>query len=160
MNKLSFYFIALLFIVSCKKEELKNESFTTFDCLTENGNKSQTKAEIQKDIYTTWKLKRLATMLPTDEIPNMKIQFKDVLGAPIDKQLVDVYIDDKLIGSVIYNLEEKSSEGFTYVLINSDNAPINGEYNFIRGSITICDDELRIDNGMASDGPGYFFKKD
>ncbi|MFM2393696.1 MAG: hypothetical protein RLZZ546_1678 [Bacteroidota bacterium] len=94
-------------------------------------------------------------------MPDIKVQFKDVLGAPIDKQLADIYIDGKLIGNVLYSFKEVSFDNVIYVFIESDANYIgeSQEYNFIRGGLRMCENSLMIDNGMATDAPAYIFEK-
>ncbi len=100
-------------------------------------------------------------MLPSETVPNIKVTFKDILGAPIDKQVADILINEKPVGFVFYSLKEYLNDNLSYVLIQSDSIYIGNtkEYNFIRGGIRICSDELMIDNRIASDSPGYLFKK-
>jgi hypothetical protein len=147
----------MLFSLSCQKDE----SYKLFDCLSTKTDELLKKEEVLKYIYGTWQLRQMITMIPQDTVPDIKVTFKDVLGAPIDKQIADISLDGKLIGSILYTLVEKTIEGKSYVYFESDSYVIGNtnEYNFIRGDIRICPDELRIDNGMAFDAPAYLFQK-
>jgi hypothetical protein len=164
MKKVFLFVLGSLLIMSCTKKEVEvsdKGGVDLRDCVLEDPIVSLTKAEAQKHIYHTWILKKIITMLPTEKVPNIKVQFKDALGAPIDKQIADIYIDDKLIGSVLYSLKETTFENIIYTNFETEVDLIgeSQEYNFIRGGLRICKNQLMIDNGMAFDAPAYIFEK-
>jgi hypothetical protein len=165
MKNFVVFLLVAIVAFSCSTEELENfegnESINNYSCIKDIDNKSVTKSDVRKNIYSKWKLTGMITMLPTVKVPNIVVQFKDVLGAPIDKQLADIYKDDVLLGSVLYSLEEKNFGGLTYTCFKPDSTKIGttNEYNIIRGNIRICEDELMIDHGIVNDGPGYLFRK-
>jgi hypothetical protein len=158
MKKSTLFIVGLLILVmSCKDN---NDNVVESDellCINENIDKPLSVADVKKYIYGEWKLVGLITMLPSKEVPDIKVVFKDVLGAPIDKQIAEYYEDGKLVGSTLYSLKQ---DGATIVNIVSDSQTFdNDKYNFFRGIVRICKDELMIDNGIAFDAAGYLFRK-
>ncbi len=158
MSKYFIFLCLLIFSFGCKKDE---DLKTKTDCFVNQVDTATKKVDVLKYIYGTWKLTSMITMLPSDNVPNIKVTFMDVLGAPIDKQVANVSIDDKMIGTVIYSLVEKEVGGTTFVNFETESFVIGNtnEYNFIRGAIKICPEEMMIDNGIAFDAPGYIFSK-
>ncbi len=156
----------VLSFLSCNKVEKlskdnRNLAFSEFKCISKLTEKSQQKDEVLKYIYGNWQLRGMITMVPSDTVSNIKVTFKDIIGAPINKQIADIFINDKPVGSVLYSINEYIVDNINFIQIESDSFFIDNtkEYNFIRGGIRICEEELMIDNGIASDGPGYLFRK-
>ncbi|MFN3852647.1 MAG: hypothetical protein ACK4NY_24680 [Spirosomataceae bacterium] len=136
-----------------------SESLNDFECINKAADKSLTINEVKKKIYGEWQLAGMITMLPTKEVPDIKVVFKDLPGSTT-KQLAEYYENGKLKGSTTCTLKEETINQISYVTIASDVEMFDANtYNFIRGNIRICDEELMIDNGMAFDAPAYLFRK-
>jgi hypothetical protein len=128
--------------------------------LNKQANQSLTKKLATKYIYGEWQLAGMITMVPTNVIPDIKVVFKDVLGAPIDKQIAEYYENGKLLGSTLYTLNQIENGEQKMVEIKSDVEIFDNQvYNLFRGNIRICENELMIDNGIAFDAPGYLFRR-
>jgi hypothetical protein len=157
MNLVKYFGLAVFFIFcSCSD----NQDVAACDAANKLDNK---KSEAREYIGGRWKLiKVFAFRVNNQKVPDIEIQFSDVIGAPIDSQLAEVYENGKRVGSVIYNISEHLGEDKnTYLKINSGENIIydNGNGNFITGQLRICSNQLLIDNGMAFDAPGYLFEK-
>ncbi|RYU92873.1 hypothetical protein [Emticicia agri] len=167
MKKLLFGFslFSLLSLNACKTSEentpspnmLKAESILDFDCIRTSADVSRRIADVKKEIYGEWQLKGMITMMPSFEVPDLKI----VISQKSDgKQLAQVYENGKLTKAMTYDLVEDEYNKIYYVGIKSDKDKFDdGSYNFITGNIRICPGELMIDNGIALDAPGYLFRK-
>jgi hypothetical protein len=155
--KVSKIFVLCLMILFIACEEEKPANMSDLKCINENVDKPLSVAEVKKYIYGEWKLVSLITMLPSKEVPDIKVVFKDILGAPIDKQVADYYEDGKLVGTTVYALKQNGPN--TVDIVSDSQTFDKDKYNFFRGSIRICKDELMIDNGIAFDAPGYLFRR-
>jgi hypothetical protein len=166
MIKYCFLISFAVFFLSCTYEYSENEIplDDKFECVLQNSNPDilKSKDEVLQHIYGTWKVVKILAWLKTNDMKNMKLEFKDVLGAPIDKQIVELYIDDKSVGSLTYSIKEQKVGDELYLLFETENTKFgdSDEYNFIYGSsLKMCPEEMLIDNGMDLDGPGYLLKK-
>ncbi len=154
---------ALLF--SCQTENTtpksrENLSLADFECLNLQADKSLTISEVNKKIYGEWQLYGLLTMLPTKEIPDLMIVLSNITASPSEKPTAQIFENGKLKGKVKFTFKEMKLEEFTSVTIESENETLPVDYyNFIKGTIRICEAELMIDNGMAFDAPAYLFRK-
>ncbi|MGL4632131.1 MAG: hypothetical protein ACRCVT_13085 [Leadbetterella sp.] len=141
--------ILVLSIVSCSKTEdllIQNaESASDFKCLNETANSNFYKDKVQGILTGTWQLKYVATMLPSTTVDDLTLTFTND-GKVTLKGVTE--------GSGSYILEEKTENNYTYVTLNSI-----GNINMAQGQIRICQEELLIDQGMALDAPGYFFRR-
>lgn len=153
------------FLLSCSTDEDKEKHLDdNFECVLQNSNAEmlRTKDDVLHHIYGTWKVMKILSMIPDVNVGNMKLEFKDILGAPIDKQVAELYIDDKSVGSIVYSIKEQKVDNEILLLFESEVATFSNsdEYNFMYfSSLRMCPEEMLIDNGMASDGPGYLLKK-
>jgi hypothetical protein len=148
----------LLAIIACKKDETEPrvEAWGDFDCLETLVDKPQDLAQAQGWIQGTWQQTGMITMMPQTRVPAVKIVFKNHLMGPTDRQLAEVYENDRLVTTVVYILTQTAS-GLTMV---SENPVMlsTGEMQ-LRGRVLICEQELMIDNGMAFDAPAYLFRR-
>jgi hypothetical protein len=132
--------------IACKKDDCTNDSIFL--------------ADVKSEIYGEWQLTTYIANIPNPKVPDLKVIFKDVLGNPIDKQIADIYENGKLTNTVLYSLKQSSTNNHQVVQIVSDSTRFqNGDYNFLRGNIRICENQMMIDNGIALDAPGYIFTK-
>lgn len=160
MKKQLIYFAILscLSFLACKNEAEPNVALS--DCLRKTVNEPVFVADVKSKIYGEWQLIELIADIPNPKVPNLKVIFKDVLGNANDKQLADIYENGKLISTMAYYLKQNNSNSYHFVEIVSDSTKLqNGDYNFIKGSIRICENQMMIDNGIALDAPGYVFIK-
>ncbi|MCU0324944.1 MAG: hypothetical protein MUF45_06785 [Spirosomaceae bacterium] len=136
-----------------------SESLKDFDCINKAVDKSLTISEVRSKIFGEWQLKGMITMLPTKEVPDSKVIFKKIAG-DTDNVLGEYYLNGKLKGSAVCTFKQVNIEQTSYVTMSSDKEMFDADtYNFFRGNIRICDEELMIDNGMAFDAPAYLFRK-
>ena len=114
-------------------------------------------ADVKGNIYGEWQLRELIGNMPTkSKVPDLKVVFKEIS----DKQVADIYSDGKLSTTIAYSLKQKDGNGYRSVEIISDSTNFqNGDYNFLKGTIRICENQMMIDNGIAVDAPGYIFTK-
>lgn len=152
MKKICFY-LALSIIglfISCKKEVNTETS-----CINEQSVTPPLLSVAQTKIIGQWQLSSIISMLPTTVIPKIKLIFKN-------NQKVEVLKDNVLIHSDSFQIKEIRIDTFRLVEIYTTKTVFdNGDYNFIKGGLRVCDAEMFIDNGMAFDAPGYrFIKKD
>jgi hypothetical protein len=160
-KRLIYCAIAVLLSVNACKIDNENEVMSSnSDCLNKTVNDSVRVADVKSKIYGEWQLKQLIANIPNPKVPDLKVVFKDVLGVPIDKQVADVYENSKLKATMLYSLKQISNNNYQTVEIVSDLESFpNGEYNFLRGTVRACENNLMIDNGIAFDAPGYVFEK-
>jgi len=162
MKNILIAFLVLTFS-SCEKESaipdsvafVKAEAVSEFNCVNQQADKSPSLENARKWIEGKWQLKGMITMLPTTEVPNIKIEFKEDGG-------VFVTHAGKNVFSNAYSINETIENGFRHLIISTDFISTNGdfnEYNFLKGTIRICEKELMIDNGIAFDAPGYLLRK-
>lgn len=143
-------FVVLLF-GACKKKA-DNMPEDNFDCVR-NGGTLKGKAAMEFQIVGIWKLKKVSAMIPNPPVPNVSITFTSASQVQIAK-------DDKLLYKGPFEWQEIDSltETFQILNIKSWDYQTLGD-NYIRGAIRMCNTQLLIDDGMAADGPGYFFVK-
>jgi hypothetical protein len=150
--------LSCLAFAACKKEA--EQEVVTSDCLNKTADEPVLVADIKSKIYGEWQLKGLIANIPNPKVPDLKVVFKDILGSPIDKQVADIYENGKLTTTMLYSLKQKNGNNYQSVEIVSDSTSFqNGDYNFLRGTIRICENQMMIDNGIAFDAPGYVFTK-
>ena len=161
MKKQLIYFTMLscMSFLACKKEEQQEVAMS--DCLNKTVDKPMVVADVKGNIYGEWQLRELIGNMPTkSKVPDLKIVFKDISGSSIDKQIADIYENGKLTNSMSYTLKQVDGNGYRTVQIVSDAVNFqNGDYNFLRGTIRTCENQMMIDNGIAFDAPGYIFTK-
>ena len=150
--------LSCLGFAACKKDA--EQEVSTSDCLNKTANNLVVVADVKSLIYGEWQLKKLIGNMPNPKVPDLKIAFKPTSGFQNDKQIADIYTNGKLTSTMIFSLEQKNGNGFQSVEIVSDSTNFqNGDYNFLRGTIRICENQMMIDNGIAFDAPGYVFMK-
>jgi hypothetical protein len=160
---ISILLVAPLF--GCQPENvtqkgLENLKMADFECLNKQANQLLTAIESNKMIYGEWKLYGMLTMLPTKAIPDIKIVLSNIPTSPSEKPVAEIFENSVPMGRVKFVLKEINRESITSVLIESENVSLPADYyNFIKGHVRICNDELMIDNGMAFDAPAYLFRK-
>jgi hypothetical protein len=138
--------LSCLGFVACKKDDCTNDPIFL--------------ADVKSKIYGEWQLTTYIANIPNPKVPDLKVIFKDVSGSPIDKQIADIYENGKLTNTALYSLKQMNSNNYQVVQIVSDSTRFqNGDYNFLRGNIRICENQMIIDNGIALDAPGYIFTK-
>ncbi|WP_337042305.1 hypothetical protein [Emticicia sp. 17c] len=159
-------FITLLGLSACEKPDeaapatnsIKAESILDFACLYNSADVPLKVSDAKKNIYGLWQLKGTITMSPpAEEVPNLKIAISAVSE---NKNLAEIYENDKKKYSVNFSLVQKEYEKHLWVEIVPEKETLDdGTYNFIKGTIRICEGELMIDNGMAFDAPAFLFRK-
>jgi hypothetical protein len=166
--KTSLIIISILSVAtffSCESENAtpksrENLTMADFDCLNKQANQSLTVSEANKLIYGKWKLYGMLTMLPTKEIPDIKLILSNLPTSPSEKPVAEIFENGVLKGMVKFVLKEMKWETYTNVVVESENVSLPADYyNFIKGNIRICEGELMIDNGIAFDAPAYLFRK-
>lgn len=152
--------LSCLGFTACKKEVEQKEVIIS-DCLNKTVDQPVLVADVKSKIYGEWQLYELIGNMPTkSKAPDLKIVFKNISGSTIDKQVADIYENGKLTNTMPYSLKQKEGNGYQSVEIISDSESFqNGAYNFLRGTIRICENQMMIDNGIAFDAPGYVFTK-
>lgn len=163
---LGFGILSLLYLSSCKiadeevpaMNSIKAESILDFDCLRNAADVPLTIADVKKGIYGEWQLKGAITQVPMqEEVPDVKLKISE---KSTGKQLVEIYENGKLAKTMTYDLEQGQHEKLLWVIIKPDQETFaDGSYNYIRGTIRLCPNELMIDNGMAFDAPAYLYRK-
>lgn len=135
------------------------EAYSEFDCINQQADNPTSEDNARKWIVGKWQLKGMITMMPTTEVPNIKIEFKEDGGVFVTNAGKNIFTN-------AYSINETTENGFKYLIIstdfitNTDNFGNDlGEYNFLKGTIRICENELMIDNGIAFDAPGYLLRK-
>ena len=151
MKNLLFLLIAIFLWSACKKSS-DNSPDLDFDCVI-HGDYLKTRASIELQIMGIWQLKKVSAMIPNPPVPNVSVIFLPASQVQIAK-------DDKLIYKGAYELKENISPIDTtyWVNIPSWNYQTMGD-NYVRGTIRMCNTQLLIDDGMAADGPGYYYTK-
>jgi Kunitz/Bovine pancreatic trypsin inhibitor domain len=136
-----------------------NKLSPPFTCVNNAADKSLLVEDVKSKIYGEWKLGGLIADRPNPQVPEIKVVFKDVLGAPIDKQVADVYLNCKLAYTTLYSLKQINGN-IKSVRLEPDKKEYKvNEPAVLTGAIRICDGELMIDTGMAFDAPAYLFRK-
>ncbi|AWV99625.1 hypothetical protein DJ013_16175 [Arcticibacterium luteifluviistationis] len=130
------------------------EGLEKFDCVAQQVDSLPSIEDARSMIVGTWQLKGMITMLPTVEVPNIKIEFKEDGGVFVTNAGENVFTN-------AYSINDNVSEnGYRSIVITTDEFGIEtNEYNFLTGTIRICQDELMIDNGIAFDAPGYLLRR-
>lgn len=166
--KTSLYIFSILFLVAnfgCQTENAspktrENLSISDFDCLNKQADNSLTLMEANKYIFGEWQLNGMITMLPSKEIPDLKIILSNIPASPTEKPIAEIFENGVSKGNVKFELKEMKWESYISVVMESENVSLSTDYyNFIKGNIRICEGELMIDNGMAFDAPAYLFRK-
>jgi hypothetical protein len=160
-------FSIMIALLSCKsakeeltKEKSKSESLSDFECIRKSIDKSLSTAEVKSKIYGEWILTGIIADIPNPIIPDLKVAFKDVLGAPIDKQFAEVYKNGELSYTTTYSLKETKEGDNLTVFIEADKMEYaKGEVALFNSRVRICENELMLDTGMAHDAPAYLFRK-
>ena len=146
--------LSCMSFLACKKEVQQQVAMS--DCLNKTVDEPVVVADVKGKIYGEWQLRELIANIPNPKVPNLKIIFKEIS----DKQVADIYSDGKLSTTIAYSLKQKDGNGYRSVEIISDSTNFqNGDYNFLKGTIRICENQMMIDNGIAVDAPGYIFTK-
>ncbi len=98
-------------------------------------------------------------MIPSTEVPNIKIEFLADGGVTVTNA-------GKTVFTNAYSINAVTENDYSYINITTDAVTITDEFgqdssgdNFLKGTIRICENELLIDNGIAFDAPGYLLRK-
>ncbi|WP_341226610.1 hypothetical protein [uncultured Arcticibacterium sp.] len=135
-------------------EFIEAETLEEFDCVGQQVENLPSIEDARTMIVGTWQLKGMITMMPTEEVPNLKVEFKEDGGVFVTNAGENVFTNAYSINDNI------SDNGFRSIEITTDEFGIEtSEFNFFTGTIRICEDELMIDNGIAFDAPGYLLRK-
>jgi Kunitz/Bovine pancreatic trypsin inhibitor domain len=126
-----------------------------FSCVNNAANQSLLVSEVKSKIYGEWKLEGLITNRPNQPIPDIKVVFKDILGAPIDKQVADVYLNCKLAYTTTYFLRQINGGVKSVNIVPDKKIYKSNEPAVVTGNVRICDSELRINTGFTT----YLFSK-
>lgn len=151
-------------LLACKNDSstpipTESQTLNDFPCLMKQANESLTTATVNKNIFGNWQLYGKLTMLPTKQIPNLKLTILPLQGNK-ETLSIEIFENNLSKGKVTAKLSEIDALQQTFVQINSENISLPSDYyNFIRGTVRICEKELMIDNGMAFDAPAYLFRK-
>ena len=159
-------FSLVLSMSACKKSAIdsmksnKAESFQDFDCLSKSVDKPLLVSTVRSKIDGEWQLRGTIFNMPTTEVPDVRIIFQTLSGILSDIHMISLYEDGVFKHSITYTLKQEGLNTIPYVTLVTDKDHFdNGDYNFFKGTIRICDNELMIDNGIAFDAPGYLFRK-
>lgn len=151
-------------LMACEKEEVSEavnnnlafitaESLEEFNCVGQQVENLPTIEDARTMIVGTWQLKGMITMMPTTEVPNIKIEFKEDGGVFVTNAGKNVFTN-------AYSINDKIENDYRSIVITTDQFGIEtNEYNFLTGTIRICENELMIDNGIAFDAPGYLLRR-
>ena len=160
MKKQLIYFTILscLGFMACKKDV--EQEVVMSDCLNKTVDNPVIIADIKSKIYGEWQLRELIANIPNPKVPDLKVIFKPSQGFQNDKDVADIYENGKLTNTMSFSLKQKNGNGYQSVEMVSDSEIFqNGDYNFLRGTIRICETQMMIDNGIAFDAPGYVLTK-
>lgn len=151
--------LSCMSLIACKKDA--EQQVVVSDCLNKTVDEPVVVDDIKNIIYGEWQLKELIGNMPTkSKVPDLKIVFKPTKGFQIKYNEADIYENGKLTNTMTFFLNQKDGNGYRSVEIVSDSTNFkNGDYNFLRGTIRICENQMMIDNGIALDAPGYVFTK-
>jgi Kunitz/Bovine pancreatic trypsin inhibitor domain len=130
-----------------------------FACINIATEQSLLVADVKQRIYGEWKLQAVWANVANPPVPEVKVVFKDVLGAPIDKQVADVYLNCKLAYTTTYNLKQINGTIKSVRLEPDKKTYMANEPAVLGGTVKICEGELMIDTGMAFDASAYLFRK-
>ncbi|MFN8356766.1 MAG: hypothetical protein U0Y10_20095 [Spirosomataceae bacterium] len=151
MKKLILILSIFGVLVACKKSQ-EDDPYAHLAC---SGPDSylKDKASIQLQMVGIWKLHKISVFGVVEKIPNVGLTF-------LPNNQVQIAVDDQLIYKGAFEFKEQvfATETIFSVDIPTWNYQTLGD-NYVRGAIRMCTKELLIDQGMASDGPGYFFAK-
>lgn len=163
MNKLAFLVLLLSILISCESESvdeeistvamIEAESIADFTCINEQADNAPPVSEAKNKVVGDWQLKAILTMLPSNEIPNIVLRIDNELAVSVFQAGVIVHAD---------NLKITGESGTNYSILKLESSRenfSNGDFNFLYGNLRVCDNELFIDNGIAFDAPGYYFRK-
>ncbi len=132
---------------------IQAESLENFTCVNGQADKAIAVSEAKTRISGEWQLKAVMTMLQQNEVPNFVLQISDDLS-------VSVFRAGKKIHKDKLKITEESGENYRVLKLESSRKDFsNGDFNFLYGTLRVCDKELLIDNGMMFDAPGYYFRK-
>ena len=138
---------------------LDGESFQDFTCVYQQADTPPAIEDARKWIVGKWQLKGIISMMPSMEVPNIKVEFLADGG-------VFVTNAGKTVFTNAYSINDMTENDYSYINVTTDAMTITdgigqdvNQDNFLKGTIRICENELMIDNGIASDAPGYLFRK-
>lgn len=156
--------LSVLSFIACEKDDVSeaindelafitSESLEEFDCVGQQVETLPTIEDARAMIVGTWQLKGMITMVPTEEVPNIKIEFKEDGGVFVTNAGQNVFTN-------AYSINDKVENDYRSIVITTDEFGMEtNEYNFLTGTIRICENELMIDNGIAFDAPGYLLRR-
>ena len=160
MKKQLIYLFVLscLGFMACKKDAEQEVSVS--DCLNKTVNDPVLVDDVKSKIYGKWQLKKLIGNMPNPKVPDLMVNFKPISGFQNVYQVADIYTNGKLTSTMQFLLKQRNGNGYQSVEIVSDSTNFqNGDYNFLKGTIRTCENQMMIDNGIAFDAPGYVFMK-
>lgn len=149
---------------SCESEVINNEEESTvamiqaeeisnFTCINSQADEAIPLEDATSKIVGEWQLKAILTMIQSNEVPNIVLKIDNNLEVSVLEAGKKVH-DDKL------KITVESGENYSILKLESSRGEFsNGNYNFLYGNLRVCDNELFIDNGIAFDAPGYYFRK-
>jgi uncharacterized protein (DUF111 family) len=132
---------------------IQAEEIANFTCINKQADNAIPVSEAKDKIAGEWQLKAILTMIQSNEVPNIVLKVSEDLSVTVLQAGKKVH-DDKL------KITEESGDNYRVLKIESSRENFsNGNFNFLYGNLRVCDNELFIDNGIAFDAPGYFFRK-
>ena len=132
---------------------IEAEDVNNFNCINAQADNAISTSEAKTNIVGEWQLKAILTMIPNNEVPNIVLKVNNDLSVTVTKAGKKVH-EDKL------KISKESGENYSVLKIESSRGEFsNGDFNFLYGNLRVCEKELFIDNGVAFDAPGYFFRK-
>ncbi|MFB0909307.1 MAG: hypothetical protein QMB03_13750 [Spirosomataceae bacterium] len=132
---------------------IQAEEIANFTCINKQADNAIPVSEAKDKIAGEWQLKAMLTMIQVNEVPNVVLKINKDLSVTVLQAGKKIH-DDKLI------ITEKSGDNYRLLKIESSRQEFsNGDFNFLYGNLRVCDNELFIDNGIAFDAPGYYFRK-
>lgn len=149
-------------LVSCESMDMKDktenflqaENLNDFDCINKQADSAASLKDAQKWIVGKWRLKGIISMLPSNQVPDIELEFFEDGGVFVYKNGVNTYTD-------AYSIVEKTENSYSYLKLIGDNMILDHQETPIpRGVLRICEKELMIDQGMAFDAPAYLFRKE
>lgn len=164
MKNLFVTMVTILICVACESTDANQEGLSTvamiqaedttsFTCINEQADNAISVAEAKANIVGQWQLKAVLTMLPQNEVANFVLKIGSDLTVSVFKAGKQIH-EDKLV------ISEESGENYRTLKVESSRRDFsNGDFNFLYGNLRVCEKELFIDNGVAFDAPGYFFRK-
>lgn len=133
--------LVALMALSCNRPEIVDES----TC----GEYTTDKNQAQQWIVGSWKLTKLVASIPDPPVPNVELVITQT-------GIISVWEDGKLIDQVTYEI---TPTPYGTLLLKTDAQPRSDNWYVRNPSLQLCRVRMFLDTGMASDLPGFEFRR-